>query len=75
MPHDRIKTEARERMAETGEPYSVARRAVIQAHQQEQRLARLTAQAAAADRGDLSGPEPLRWADRSDPLPPKRRGR
>lgn len=32
MPHDKIKTAARERMARTGEPYSAARRAVIAEH-------------------------------------------
>lgn len=32
MPHDKIKAAARARMAETGEPYAVARRAVIEAH-------------------------------------------
>ena len=32
MPHDKIKAATRTRMAETGEPYSVARRAVIGAH-------------------------------------------
>ena len=32
MPHDKIKAATRTRMAETGEPYSVARRAVIRAH-------------------------------------------
>jgi hypothetical protein len=29
MPHDKIKAAARERMAETGEPYTAARRAVV----------------------------------------------
>lgn len=29
MPHDKIKASARERMAETGEPYTAARRAVV----------------------------------------------
>ena len=33
MPHDKIKDAARRRMAETGEPYSVARRAVIREHE------------------------------------------
>jgi hypothetical protein len=32
MPHDKIRSAIRSRMAETGEPYSVARRAVIAAH-------------------------------------------
>jgi hypothetical protein len=32
MSHDVIKTTTRRRMAETGEPYSVARRAVIRQH-------------------------------------------
>ncbi len=32
MPHDKIKAAIRKRMAETGEPYSVACRAVIAAH-------------------------------------------
>jgi hypothetical protein len=34
MPHDKIKAAARQRMTETGEPYSVARRAVINEHKQ-----------------------------------------
>ncbi len=34
MPHDKIKAAARKRMAETGERYTVARRAVIAEHQQ-----------------------------------------
>ena len=29
MPHDKIKAAARERMAETGEPYTAARRAAV----------------------------------------------
>jgi hypothetical protein len=29
MPHDKIKAAARERMAETGEPYTAGRRAVV----------------------------------------------
>ena len=33
MPHDKIKDAASRRMAETGEPYSVARRAVIREHE------------------------------------------
>ena len=33
MPHDKIKKAARERMAETGENYTTARRAVIAAHE------------------------------------------
>ena len=33
MPHDKIKAAARKRMAETGEPYSVARREVIKVYQ------------------------------------------
>src|SRR5580658_241312 len=32
MSHDKIKTAARERMAETGEPYATARREVIREH-------------------------------------------
>ena len=32
MPHDKIKDAARRRMTETGEPYSAARRAVIEEH-------------------------------------------
>jgi hypothetical protein len=34
MSHDKIKAAARRRMAETGEPYGTARRAVIREHQQ-----------------------------------------
>ena len=33
MPHDKIKDAARRRMAETGEPYTVARRKVTEEHQ------------------------------------------
>jgi hypothetical protein len=33
MPHDKIKAAARKRMAETGEPYAAARRAVVTEHQ------------------------------------------
>jgi hypothetical protein len=33
MSHDKIKAAARKRMAETGEPYSAARRAVVSEHQ------------------------------------------
>jgi hypothetical protein len=32
MPHDKIKAAARKRMAQTGEPYATARRAVIREH-------------------------------------------
>jgi hypothetical protein len=32
MPHDKIKAAARQRMAETGENYTVARRKVIEEH-------------------------------------------
>jgi hypothetical protein len=32
MPHDKIKAAARARMAETGEPYTLARRMVIEEH-------------------------------------------
>lgn len=32
MSHDKIKTAARKRMAETGEPYTLARRMVIEEH-------------------------------------------
>ena len=42
MTHDKVKAVARERMAETGEPYAVARRKVLEEH------ARLKAQQAAA---------------------------
>lgn len=34
MSHDKIRAAARERMAQTGEPYATARRAVIREHQQ-----------------------------------------
>jgi hypothetical protein len=33
MPHDKIRAAARKRMAETGEPYTAARRAVVRGHQ------------------------------------------
>jgi phage shock protein A len=33
MPHDKITAAARKRMAETGEPYAAARRAVVREHQ------------------------------------------
>lgn len=33
MPHDKIKAAARERMAQTDEPYAAARRAVVTEHQ------------------------------------------
>src|SRR5215831_4606669 len=33
MPHDKIRAAARKRMADTGEPYTAARRAVISEHQ------------------------------------------
>lgn len=40
MPHDKIKAAARERMAETGEPYTAARRAVVaEGHAPEGRVA------------------------------------
>lgn len=35
MPHDKIKAAARRRMAETGESYAAARRAVIAEHQRD----------------------------------------
>jgi hypothetical protein len=37
VSHDKIKQAARERMAETGEPYTTARREAIEAHQSGQR--------------------------------------
>ena len=37
MPHDKIRAAARKRMAETGEPYAAARRAVVAEHQGEGR--------------------------------------
>jgi phage shock protein A len=33
MPHDKVRAAARKRMAETGEPYTAARRAVVSEHQ------------------------------------------
>jgi hypothetical protein len=33
VPHDKIKAAARRRMAETGDPYAAARRAVVTEHQ------------------------------------------
>lgn len=52
MPHDKIKTAARKRMAETGESYAAARREVIREFQ-------------AAGTGDPAG-EPGRFAIRYD---------
>jgi len=51
MPHDKIKDAARKRMAETGEPYTVARREVIRLHQEEM----ATRAAATADDGPDDG--------------------
>jgi hypothetical protein len=34
MPHDKVKGAARKRMAETGEPYTAARRAVVTERQE-----------------------------------------
>jgi hypothetical protein len=48
MPHDKIKAIARARMARTGEPYVVARRAVIREHQAAQAKSRSQEPAAAA---------------------------
>jgi hypothetical protein len=48
MSHDKISVAARRRMADTGEPYAAARRAVIREHQ------------AGAGAGDGAAPEP-RW--------------
>jgi hypothetical protein len=33
MPHDKIRAAARKRIAQTGEPYTAARRAVVSEHQ------------------------------------------
>jgi hypothetical protein len=49
MSHDKIKAAARERMAETGEPYAAARREVIRQHQ------------AGGGRGPLPGTSMLLW--------------
>jgi hypothetical protein len=38
MPHDKIAAAARKRMAETGEPYAAARRAVVNEHQGEAQI-------------------------------------
>lgn len=38
MPHDKIKDAARKRMAETGEPYTLARRMVIEEHKRLQAI-------------------------------------
>ena len=38
MPHDKISAAARKRMAETGEPYAAARRAVVNEHQGRARI-------------------------------------
>jgi hypothetical protein len=43
MSHDKIKAAARKRMAETGEPYTLARRRVIAEHQAAQRNAKAEA--------------------------------
>ena len=58
MSHDKISAAARRRMADTGEPYAAARRAVIREHQ-----ACAGAGAGAGDGdgdGDGAAPEP-RW--------------
>src|ERR1700745_2837135 len=39
MPHDKTKAAARKRMAETGEPYAAARRAVVNEHGADERHA------------------------------------
>ena len=41
MSHDKIKAATRERMARTGEPYALARRAVIRDHEEAQRQNRV----------------------------------
>jgi hypothetical protein len=51
MPHDKIKEAARRRMAETGEPYAVARRAVMKQHEAAQSRSRQ-----ARDEGIVAGP-------------------
>jgi hypothetical protein len=53
MSHDKIKAAARQRMAETGEPYSAARRAVLGKHQ------------AAGDQGTAADPAwfPISYRD------------
>ena len=45
MSHDKIKAAARARMAQTGEPYSVARRAVIEERKQETKKIGMTSTA------------------------------
>ena len=52
MPHDKVKAAARQRMAETGEPYAVARRKVVEEH------ARLKAEQAGAPAPDPMHPVP-----------------
>ena len=49
MPHDKIKAATRTRIAETGEPYSVARRAVIGAHRAAQNRIQATDAPVSAD--------------------------
>jgi hypothetical protein len=49
MSHDKIKEAARERVAETGEPYATARREVIKDHQE------------AADGPEATSPSSARW--------------
>lgn len=48
MPHDKIKVATRIRVAQTGEPYSVAHRAVINAHRDAQAGSHVTALVPAA---------------------------
>jgi hypothetical protein len=46
MSHDKLKAAARRRMAQTGEPYAVARRAVIKEHEAVQLQQQFAAQLA-----------------------------
>jgi AAA domain len=56
MSHDKIKAAARERVAETGEPYAAARREVIRQHARQQQQ-----QQASDGRGPLPGTTTLLW--------------
>lgn len=55
MTHDKVKAEARKRMAETGEPYALARRKVIEEHARRQAERSGTAAAAAVDATETAG--------------------
>ena len=54
MSHDKVSAAARQRMAETGEPYAAARRAVVREHQADTSTGTSTGAGAGA-------PPELRW--------------